>query len=109
MTGLVRLKLYKGNIIVAGRKSPKSLYDPKIATMEGDASAYDQSDATGFIRLNALRLKLRAQGSHDETFSLKTERFAGTARNGWHSARCSIPCDTFYQANQTSNGVAVLA
>ena len=60
VTGLVRLKLYKGNIIVAGRKSPKSLYDPKIATMEGDASAYDQSDATGFIRLNALRLKVRA-------------------------------------------------
>ena len=60
VTGVVRLKLYKGNIIVAGRKSPKSLYDPKIATMEGDASAYDQSDATGFIRLNALRLKLRA-------------------------------------------------
>ena len=60
VTGLVRLKLYKGNIIVAGRKSPKSLYDPKIATMEGDESAYDQSDATGFIRLNALRLKVRA-------------------------------------------------
>ena len=59
VTGVVRLKLYKGNIIVAGRKSPKSLYDPKIATMEGDASAYDQTDATGFIRLNALRLKLR--------------------------------------------------
>jgi argininosuccinate synthase len=60
VAGLVRLKLYKGNIIVAGRKSPKSLYDPKIATMEGGASAYDQSDATGFIRLNGLRLKLRA-------------------------------------------------
>ena len=60
VTGLVRLKLYKGNIIVAGRKSPKSLYDPKIATMEGEKSAYDQNDATGFIRLNALRLKLRA-------------------------------------------------
>ena len=60
MTGLVRLKLYKGNIIVAGRKSPKSLYDHKIATMGGDASGYDQTDATGFIRLNALRLKLRA-------------------------------------------------
>ncbi|HEU5247846.1 MAG TPA: argininosuccinate synthase, partial [Candidatus Udaeobacter sp.] len=60
VSGLVRLKLYKGNIIVAGRKSPKSLYDPKIATMEGEASVYDQSDATGFIRLNALRLKLRA-------------------------------------------------
>jgi len=60
VTGVVRLKLYKGNILVAGRKSPKSLYDPKIATMEADASQYDQSDATGFIRLNALRLKLRA-------------------------------------------------
>ncbi len=66
VTGLVRLKLYKGNIIVAGRKSPKSLYDPKIATMEGERSTYDQGDATGFIRLNALRLKVRAalqQGS----------------------------------------------
>jgi len=60
VTGVVRLKLYKGNIIVARRKSPKSLYDRKIATMEGEKSAYDQGDATGFIRLNALRLKLRA-------------------------------------------------
>ncbi len=60
VTGLIRLKLYKGNIIVAGRKSPKSLYDPKIATMEGEASTYNQNDATGFIRLNALRLKVRA-------------------------------------------------
>ena len=60
VTGLVRLKLYKGNIIVAGRKSPKSLYDSKIATMEGEASTYNQNDATGFIRLNALRLKVRA-------------------------------------------------
>ncbi len=61
VTGVVRLKLYKGNIIVAGRKSPKSLYDPQIATMEADASAYDQDDATGFIRLNALRLKAHAK------------------------------------------------
>jgi argininosuccinate synthase len=60
VTGVVRLKFYKGNIIVGGRKSAKSLYDPKIATMEGAASAYDQTDATGFIRLNALRLRLRA-------------------------------------------------
>ncbi|MEY2545383.1 MAG: argininosuccinate synthase [Verrucomicrobiota bacterium] len=60
VSGVVRLKLYKGNIIVAGRKSPKSLYDPKIATMEGERSTYNQSDATGFIRLNALRLKVRA-------------------------------------------------
>jgi argininosuccinate synthase len=59
VTGLVRLKLYKGNIIVAGRRSPKSLYDPQIATMEADRSTYNQGDATGFIRLNALRLKVR--------------------------------------------------
>jgi argininosuccinate synthase len=65
VTGFVRLKLYKGNIIIAGRKSPKSLYDPQIATMEAVASTYDQGDATGFIRLNALRLKVRA--------ALKTE------------------------------------
>jgi argininosuccinate synthase len=60
VTGVVRLKLYKGNIIVAGRRSPKSLYDPQIATMEAERSTYNQSDATGFIRLNALRLKVRA-------------------------------------------------
>jgi argininosuccinate synthase len=61
VTGVVRLKLYKGNIIAAGRKSPKSLYDPQVATMEGGSGdAYNQSDATGFIRLNALRLKARA-------------------------------------------------
>ena len=65
VSGLVRLKLYKGNVIVAGRKSPKSLYDPKIATMEADNSAYGQSDATGFIRLNALRLRLRAASKGD--------------------------------------------
>jgi argininosuccinate synthase len=61
VTGVVRLKLYKGNIIAAGRKSPKSLYDPDVATMEGGGGdAYNQNDATGFIRLNALRLKVRA-------------------------------------------------
>lgn len=60
VTGVVRLKLYKGNIIAAGRKSPKSLYDPQVATMEAGGQAYNQSDATGFIRLNALRLKVRA-------------------------------------------------
>ena len=61
VTGTVRLKLYKGGIYVAGRKSPVSLYNPHIATMEADpAKAYDQNDATGFIRLNALRLKVAA-------------------------------------------------
>jgi argininosuccinate synthase len=62
VTGTVRLKLYKGNIMVAGRKSPVSLYNPHIATMEADPTkAYNQDDATGFIRLNALRLKVAAQ------------------------------------------------
>src|SRR3984957_11121150 len=62
VTGTVRLKLYKGNIIVAGRKSPVSLYNPHIATMEADPTkAYNQDDATGFIRLNALRLKVAAK------------------------------------------------
>jgi argininosuccinate synthase len=68
VTGVVRLKLYKGNIIAAGRKSPKSLYDPHVATMEGSvADTYNQSDATGFIRLNALRLKVRAAVSDPRT------------------------------------------
>ncbi len=62
VTGVVRLKLYKGNLITAGRKSPLSLYNPHIATMEADPTqAYNQSDATGFIQLNALRLKVAAR------------------------------------------------
>ena len=58
VTGTVRLKLYKGNVIVAGRKSPNSLYDADIVTFEED-DVYDQRDAKGFIKLNALRLRLR--------------------------------------------------
>ncbi len=62
VSGTVRLKLYKGNIISAGVKSPLSLYNPHLATMEADPTqAYNQSDATGFIRLNALRLKVAAK------------------------------------------------
>jgi argininosuccinate synthase len=61
VTGTVRVKLYKGNLLVGGRKSPVSLYNPAIATMEADpTNAYNQDDATGFIRLNALRLKVAA-------------------------------------------------
>ncbi|MEM8854164.1 MAG: argininosuccinate synthase, partial [Pseudomonadota bacterium] len=60
VTGTVRLKLYKGNVIVTGRESPQSLYSEAIVTFEDDAGAYDQKDAEGFIRLNALRLKLLA-------------------------------------------------
>jgi len=60
VTGTVRLELYKGNCRVTGRKSPRSLYDPQMVTFEQD-DVYRQSDATGFIRLNALRLKIRAR------------------------------------------------
>ncbi len=58
VTGTARLKLYKGNCMVVGRKAPSSLYIPDLATFERDA-IYDQKDATGFIRLQALRLKVR--------------------------------------------------
>ncbi len=58
VSGRVRLKLYKGNVMIAGRKSDTSLYDPDVATFEAD-QVYRQADAEGFIRLNALRLRLR--------------------------------------------------
>jgi argininosuccinate synthase len=58
VTGTVRLKLYKGGVYIIGRKSPHSLYSEKVVTFEDDAGAYDQRDAAGFIKLNALRLRL---------------------------------------------------
>jgi len=61
VNGEVRLSLYKGNITVVGRRSSDSLFDAKIATFESDGGAYDQKDAEGFIKLNALRLRLAAQ------------------------------------------------
>jgi argininosuccinate synthase len=60
VSGTVRVKLYKGNCTVVGRKSKNSLYRLDIATFEED-DVYNQKDAEGFIRLNALRLKIRAQ------------------------------------------------
>jgi argininosuccinate synthase len=62
VTGTVRLKLYKGNATVVGRKSPHSLYSLQHVTFEEDAGAYDQRDAAGFIKLNALRLRLMKKG-----------------------------------------------
>jgi argininosuccinate synthase len=59
--GTVRLKLYKSAVHVTGRKSPQSLYSERVVTFEDDAGAYDQRDAEGFIKLNALRLRLLAQ------------------------------------------------
>ena len=72
VTGTVRVRLYKGGLYVAGRKSPLSLYNPQIATMDADPTqAYNQDDATGFIHLNALRLKVAA---HVHTQKNKTKK-----------------------------------
>ena len=60
VTGTVRVKLYKGNVSIVGRKSNKSLFSEKIATFEDDDGAYNQKDAEGFIKLNALRLRLKS-------------------------------------------------
>ena len=59
--GVVRLKLFKGNVTIEGRKSPKSLFNKSIATFEGEQSIYNQRDAEGFIKLNALRFRLKNQ------------------------------------------------
>jgi argininosuccinate synthase len=61
VSGEVRVKLYKGNVLVAGRRSSRSLYDANVVTFEDDRGAYDQKDAEGFIRLNALRLRIAAR------------------------------------------------
>ena len=62
VNGTTRLKLYKGNVTVVGRESVNdSLYDSDVVTFEDDAGAYDQSDAEGFIKLNALRLKIASK------------------------------------------------
>jgi argininosuccinate synthase len=60
VNGVVRVKLYKGNVIIAGRKSDDTLFDANIATFEDDRGAYNQKDAEGFIRLNGLRLRIAA-------------------------------------------------
>jgi argininosuccinate synthase len=60
VSGEVRVKLYKGNVTVVGRRSEESLFDESIATFEDDAGSYDQKDAAGFIKLNALRMRIAA-------------------------------------------------
>ena len=59
VSGTVKVKLFKGNVIVEGRKSPYSLYSEDLSTFENDSGAYDQRDAEGFIKINSLRLKTR--------------------------------------------------
>ena len=67
VNGTVRVKLYKGNVIMAGRRSETdSLFDERIATFEDDAGAYNQKDAEGFIRLNALRMRIAARQKHHD-------------------------------------------
>ncbi len=61
VTGQVTVKLYKGNVTIIGRTSPYSLYDQELVTFEEGAVAYDHRDAAGFIKLNALRLRVKAQ------------------------------------------------
>jgi argininosuccinate synthase len=61
VNGKVRVKLYKGTVLVTGRSSKDSLFDPRIATFDDDRGAYNQADAAGFIRLNALRLRIAAR------------------------------------------------
>lgn len=82
VAGTVRLKLYKGNVITCGRRSTFSLYDSGVASMEGVASDYDQSDATGFIRLNSLRLTARhaAQGGPNEGSKAVARKARSAAR-----------------------------
>ncbi len=65
VTGEVRCKLYKGNCFIAGRRSPYTLYDPEVVTFEAD-NVYNQGDATGFIKLNALRLRINAAAKKPE-------------------------------------------
>lgn len=65
VTGTARVKLYKGNCFVVGRRAPKTLYDPRISTFEEDEGAYHQADAGAFIRLNALRLRVRKNAGLD--------------------------------------------
>jgi len=76
VSGTVRLKLYKGNIITLGRKSPVSLYNFQIATMEDDAGAYNQADAGGFLRLQGLRIRAwaTAQGGASDVIKSKSAK-----------------------------------
>ncbi len=81
VTGTARLKLYKGTCLVVGRKSPYSLYHPEMATFEEDA-VFDQRDATGFIRLNALRMRIEATLRKSKVQSPKSKVGQGTVDIG---------------------------
>ncbi len=80
VNGKVVVKLYKGNVIVVGRSSPQSLFDSRIATFDDDAGAYDQADAEGFIKLNALRLRIGARQAARRTAPRKAGARKATTR-----------------------------
>ena len=93
--GEVRLTLYKGNVIVAGRESAKSLYSSTLVTFEDDKGAYDQKDAEGFIRFNALRLRtLGIKGQAEEVGSRRSPlprarcQYCGLSRKGRGPRNC---------------------
>ena len=87
VNGAVRLKLYKGNVIVVGRKSDSdSLFDATIATFEDDAGAYNQKDAEGFIKLNALRMRIAAEAQAGQKMSFKNVEVK-TKANVYHDGR----------------------
>ena len=96
VNGKVRLKLYKGNVIVAGRQSADSLFDEHIATFDEDGGAYDQADAEGFIKLNALRMRIAATKGRSLLLpwapaGVYRSRVSGTNRTGRSDCRLTSP------------------
>ena len=86
VSGTVRLKLYKGNVIVTGRSSPYSLYAKDLVTFEDDQGAYDQKDAQGFIKLNALRLRTSGDAQTEDEMIARV--LSAHCPRFWHSAPC---------------------
>ena len=82
VSGKVTLKLFKGNVIVTGRSSPQSLFDAKIVTFEEDGGAYNQADAGGFIKLNALRLRIGAERQGTGRRAGKAAKATRTGKGG---------------------------
>jgi uncharacterized protein YajQ (UPF0234 family) len=93
VNGRVRVKLYKGTVLTTGRKSKDSLFDQSIATMEADHGAYNQADAGGFIKLNALRMRIAAKkGTEDDmpSFDIVSEANMVEVRNALDTANKEI-------------------
>ena len=86
VTGTVTLKLYKGNVTVLGRTSPFTLFDTAIATFDEDGGAYNQADAEGFIKLNALRMRIASKAEAARSAKRKPARKAGAKKAGTRKA-----------------------